>query len=59
MTINEIIQSVLNAAQVVKTDATLFFCDDKTIATVERKNILISNIKLIKANIEALEKALV
>ena len=56
---NEIIQKLPKYVQALYSDGTLYWSGDETIATNERKNLVISDIKLIKANIEALEKALV
>lgn len=55
----EVIQKLPRYMQALYSDGTLYWSGEKTIATLERKNLLISDIKLIKANIEALEKALV
>jgi hypothetical protein len=56
---NEIIQNLPKYIQALYSDGTLYWSGDQNIATNERKNIVISDIKLIKANIESLEKALV
>jgi len=56
---NEIIQILPKYVQALYSDGTLYLSGDENIATKERKNLVISDIKLIKANIEALEKALV
>jgi hypothetical protein len=56
---NEIIQNLPKYVQALYSDGTLYWSGDETIATNERKNLVLSDIKLIKANIEALEKALV
>ena len=56
---NEIIQNLPKYVQALYSDGILYWSGDKAIATNERKNLMISDIKLIKANIEALEKALV
>jgi len=52
----EIIQKLPKYVQALYSDGTLYWSGDETIATLERKNLIISDIKLIKANIAALEK---
>lgn len=42
--------------QALYSDGVLFFSGESVIATPERKNLLLQNIELIKAQIETLEK---
>jgi hypothetical protein len=44
--------------QALYSDAVLFFSNEPTIATPERKYLLLNNIKFIKDQIETLEKAI-
>lgn len=55
----EIIQILPQYMQALYSDGTLYWSGNKTIATNERKNLVIADIKLIRSNIEALEKLLV
>lgn len=55
---NTIIQLLPKYVQALYSDATLYWSGDKAIATGERKNLVLNDIKLIKENITALEKLL-
>ena len=52
----EIIQILPKYVQALYSDGILYWSGEETIATPERKSLLINDIKLIKAQIEALEK---
>lgn len=54
----EIIQNLPKYVQALYSDGILYWSGDTTISTPERKNLVISDIKLIKSSIESLEKAL-
>ncbi|HNQ21088.1 MAG TPA: hypothetical protein PKI46_08515 [Bacteroidales bacterium] len=54
----EIVQSLPKHMQALYSDAVLFLSNESTIATPERKTLLLNNIQFIKAQIEALEKAI-
>lgn len=54
----DIVQSLPKHMQALYSDAVLFLSNDPTIATPERKTLLLNNIKFIKDQIEALEKAI-
>lgn len=53
---NELIATLPKYTQALYSDAILYFSGDKVIATQERKNLVLNDIKLIKENIAALEK---
>ena len=55
---NELISSLPKYVQALYSDGTLYWSGDKVIATQERKNLVLNDIKLIKENIAALEKHL-
>ncbi len=54
----DIVQSLPKHMQALYSDAVLFLSNESTIATPERKTLLLNNIQFIKAQIEALEKAI-
>lgn len=54
----EIVQSLPKHMQALYSDAVLYLSNESTIATPERKTLLLNNIQFIKAQIEALEKAI-
>lgn len=53
---NELISSLPKYVQALYSDGILYFSEEKNIATQERKNLVLNDIKLIKENIAALEK---
>lgn len=53
---NEILQNLPKYVQALYSDGVLYWSGDKFIATQERKNLVLNDIKLIKENIAALEK---
>lgn len=58
MTPIELISTLPKYVQALYSDGTLYLSGNKDIATHERKNLLLNDIKLIKDNITALEKHL-
>ena len=58
MTPNELIAALPKYVQALYSDGTLYWSNDKIIATEERKNLVFNDIKLIKENIAALERHL-
>lgn len=52
----EIIQILPKYVQALYSDGVLYFSGEQTIATEERKTTLLNDIKLIKEQIESLEK---
>lgn len=54
----DIVQSLPKHMQALYSDAVLFLSNDPAIAIPERKTLLLNNIQFIKAQIEALEKAI-
>ena len=54
----DIVQSLPKHMQALYSDAVLFFSNEPTLAIPERKTLLLNNIQFIKAQIEALEKAI-
>jgi len=52
----EIIQILPKYIQAIHSDAVLYFSGEDTIATPERKLLLINDIQLIKTQLDALEK---
>ena len=52
----QILQNLPKYVQALYSDGTLYFSEDKDIATTERKNLVLNDIKLIKENIANLEK---
>lgn len=55
----EIIQTLPKHVQALYSDGVLYFSGEESIATTERKSLLINDIKLIKDHLENLEKFLV
>ena len=55
----EIIQILPKHVQALYSDGVLYFSGEESIATSDRKSLLINDIKLIKDYLENLEKALV
>ena len=58
MTPNELIATLPKYVQALYSDGILYWSGDKAIATGERKNLVLNDIKLIKDNIAALERHL-
>ena len=58
MTPNELIATLPKYVQALYSDVTLYLSDNKNIATIERRNLLLHDIKLIRDTITALEKHL-
>lgn len=58
MTPNELIVTLPKYVQALYSDGTLYWSGDKSIATGERKSLVLNDIKLIKENIAALERHL-
>lgn len=58
MKYNEILQLLPKQIQALYTDSILFFSDEASIATPERKSLILDNIKKIKEQIAALEQLL-
>ncbi len=54
----EIIQALPKRMQALYSDGILYFSQDELSGTAERKTLLTENLKVIKAQIEALEKAI-
>lgn len=52
----QILQNLPKYVQALYSDGTLYFSEDKDIATTERKNLVLNDIKLIEDNIAALKK---
>jgi len=52
----EIIQILPKYVQALYSDSTLYFCGEETIATPERKALVLNNIKLIQEKLNSLEK---
>lgn len=55
----EIIQILPKHVQALYSDGVLYFSGEESIATADRKLLLINDMKLIKDHIENLEKSLV
>jgi len=55
----EIIQILPKHVQALYSDGVLYFSGEESIATTDRKSLLINDIKLIKDHLENLEKSLV
>lgn len=58
MTPNELIATLPKYVQALYSDVTLYLSGNKDIATTERRNLLLNDIKLIRDTITALEKHL-
>lgn len=54
----EIVKTLPKHMQALYSDAVLYFSEDPTIATPERKALVLSDIHFIKSRLEALEKAI-
>lgn len=53
----EIVKTLPKHMQALYSDAVLFFSEDPTIATPQRKALLLNNIQFIKTQLDNLEKA--
>ena len=54
----EILKNLLTYSQVLYSDGELYWLGDNAIATLERKNVLIADLKLVKQQIEILDQLL-
>lgn len=52
----QILQNLPKYVQALYSDGTLYFSEDKDIATTERKNLVLNDIKLIEENINTLKQ---
>ena len=55
---NEAVQNLPKYAQALYSDSALYWSGENTIATSERKNIIMQDIQLLKDSIAVIEKAL-
>lgn len=54
----EIVKTLPKHMQALYSDAVLFFSEDPTIATPQRKALLLNDIQFIKSQLEVLEKVI-
>jgi len=59
MNVIEIIQILPKYIQALHTDGLLYFSGEKTIATANRKAIVLNDIELIKTQLDILEKTVI
>jgi hypothetical protein len=56
MSAEEILKILPKYVQALYSDSVLYFSGEETIATPERKSLVVSNIKTIKEQLDSLEK---